>query len=100
MADFKQDLCGCFSNMESCLCAWCCPCISSAYIAEKTGDNFLLILLLWFVFPLGPPIYLRNKIRMMKNIEGSILEDILVGCCCDCCVLSQLHTEMDVQIIR
>ncbi|KII65837.1 hypothetical protein RF11_04110 [Thelohanellus kitauei] len=80
MPDFQQGLCGCFSNMESCICACCCPCVSAGYIAEKTGDNLLLVLLLWFVFPPAPPIYLRNKIRKLNHIEVLIC-GITLGKC-------------------
>ncbi|KII65835.1 hypothetical protein RF11_04108 [Thelohanellus kitauei] len=97
---FKQHLWGCLSNIESCFCAWCFPCISVGHIADEVGENFLLCCVFQLVLPYGPIIFLRERVRQLKNIEGSFAEDVLAGVYCTCCAISQCHAELDIHIMR
>ncbi|KII66343.1 Protein PLANT CADMIUM RESISTANCE 1 [Thelohanellus kitauei] len=98
--EFKQGICGCFSNFDSCCCSLCCPCIETGYIAEELGENFFLFCVGQLYLPWFPVTYLRQKVRERNNIEGSLAEDALMSCCCTFCAISQCATELDIHIIR
>ncbi|KII66340.1 hypothetical protein RF11_14232 [Thelohanellus kitauei] len=99
-SEFKQGICGCCSNFDSCCCSLCLPCLEVGYIAERVGENFFLFCFGQLCLPWFPIIYLRQKVRERNNIEGSLAEDALMGCCCNCCAISQCATELDISIMR
>jgi Cys-rich protein (TIGR01571 family) len=41
----------------------------------------------------GTTVFLRNKIRVKKQIPGSVLEDFLLSVCCSCCSFVQVMSE-------
>ncbi|KII70554.1 Protein PLANT CADMIUM RESISTANCE 3 [Thelohanellus kitauei] len=100
MSEFKEGLFKCFWNFEGCCLSWYCPCLVSGFIAREVGENFFLFCLFDILFPPGPIIYLRHKVREQHNIEGSIAEDVLVGCCCICCSQVQSYTELGIHMMR
>ncbi|KII66331.1 Protein PLANT CADMIUM RESISTANCE 2 [Thelohanellus kitauei] len=100
MGEFKQDLFGCFGNGQNCCCSFFCPCIPIGKTAEKLGYNFVICCLSGVIFPWGPAIYLREKVREQNNINGSLFEDILTGFFCTCCSIAQTSTEVEVFIAR
>ena len=40
--------------------------------------------------------HLRNHIRQRYNIEGSACSDCLLACCCQCCALAQMASQVDL----
>ncbi|XP_078335509.1 placenta-specific gene 8 protein-like isoform X2 [Crassostrea virginica] len=90
---WSSGLCGCFSDMDSCLGVFFCgngcyPC----YLSYKLNESCCLPCVLgggtWLLA-------LRVKMRAENNIEGSILNDFYTSCCCAECVMCQLSREHD-----
>ncbi|KII66332.1 Protein PLANT CADMIUM RESISTANCE 1 [Thelohanellus kitauei] len=98
--EFKQGICGCLEHVDSCLCAFCCPCIEIGYIAQNVGESFILCCCLDLFIPWVPITFLRQKVREKRNIDGSLAEDCLMSWCCTCCAIAQAGAELDIRIIR
>jgi len=87
--NWSSGMCGCFDDCMSCLCVtFCCPfyaCYMSSHLREYCCVP-------WCV----GPIPMRQKIRMMRGIRGSICEDCLVFYfpCTSLCALCQMAREM------
>lgn len=97
MADWQHGVCGCFDNLTVCIVTYFAPCYTAGKNAEKVGDSCLLCGLVTFV-PLLNIIcqaQTRGKIREQKGIEGGMIGDLLMHCCCPCCALSQEAQEVN-----
>uniref|UniRef100_A0A6G3MMR8 Protein PLANT CADMIUM RESISTANCE 7 (Trinotate prediction) n=1 Tax=Henneguya salminicola TaxID=69463 RepID=A0A6G3MMR8_HENSL len=93
--NFKQSLFGCFDDLGIACLACYCPCISAGKIAEKTGNSFWGCCLLTFYIPPVGAVLVRFMVRKAKNIEDHLLEDLLMGLCCECCSFAQCHLEVN-----
>eukprot|EP01088_Endostelium_zonatum_P005291 TRINITY_DN16853_c0_g1_i1.p1 TRINITY_DN16853_c0_g1~~TRINITY_DN16853_c0_g1_i1.p1 ORF type:complete len:106 (+),score=5.20 TRINITY_DN16853_c0_g1_i1:99-416(+) len=101
MGDFNESLCGCFSDIETCLCVWCCPCIQFGRNAEKVKEGQgILCGVLWFVVMaftgLGCVLqfYMRGQIREKYGMEANPLMDLLCSWFCGCCTMAQEAREL------
>jgi len=87
--EWTSGLCSCFDDCGICLCGWfCTPCYGCC-LASKLGEYCCVPYWTGFV-------PLRQKVRMMRGIRGSICGDCLVSCCpCTVpCTLCQMAREM------
>ncbi|BFZ17036.1 hypothetical protein BsWGS_20075 [Bradybaena similaris] len=93
---FKHGLFGCFDNIGLCIITYFVPCYTFGKNAEAVGENCLLCGLAFLIHPLNIIVHtiIRGKIREMRNIEGSILEDLVIAACCVCCALVQEGQEV------
>jgi len=90
-------LCGCFSNMTTCIITYLAPCYTHGKNAEAVGDDCLKCGLVSLV-PLANIWFMavnRGKIRSQKNIDGSLFGDLAMVCCCTLCALTQQANEVN-----
>jgi len=66
-------------------------------IAESMGKDGLLYFLLSCIAPFAPQTMLRMELRERHNIDGSLLEDLVLGCCCTGCVSCQIANEVEAR---
>ncbi|KAI0209813.1 hypothetical protein LSAT2_005406, partial [Lamellibrachia satsuma] len=96
-ADWQHGLCSCFDNCLVCIITYIAPCYTAGKNAEAVGESCLMCGLVTFVPLLNIfcQAQIRSKIREQKNIEGGMIGDLLVHCCCPCCALSQEAQEVN-----
>ncbi|CAH8635085.1 unnamed protein product [Schistosoma mattheei] len=85
---WSSGICSCFDDCESCLCAgFCYPCYL-CHMYSISNEACWLPLFGVGVLPL------RIKHRIKHNIDGSLLDDHFITCCCPQLVLCQLRRDM------
>ena len=92
---WMHELFGCFNDFRICLFTFCVPCYTMGRNAEYLGENCLLMGILYGVgcgFALGP--LMRWRIREKKNLQGSMLFDVIVHWLFPCCALIQENQEL------
>eukprot|EP00090_Calanus_glacialis_P004890 TRINITY_DN13678_c0_g1_i1.p1 TRINITY_DN13678_c0_g1~~TRINITY_DN13678_c0_g1_i1.p1 ORF type:complete len:104 (+),score=18.31 TRINITY_DN13678_c0_g1_i1:48-359(+) len=93
-AEWKQGLCGCFSDMGICCCGCCCnPCLTYQ-TANDLGKSGLLYMLLGCIMPCIPAMLLRQQARERYNIEGDTGMDVASSVFCTACVTCQTAQEI------
>jgi len=93
-AEWKQGLCGCMDDCETCLCgAFCSPCqvYSNAEALNKSG---ILCCLGYLIMPCIPLLLLRGEAREKYGIEGSTMGDVGAAVCCPSCASCQTAAEI------
>ncbi|XP_040575439.1 cornifelin [Lepeophtheirus salmonis] len=91
---WKQSLCGCCGDMETCCCGTFCGLCFTYQQAENLGKPGILYCLLSCIFPCIPIFLLRGEAREKYGIEGSTGEDAMTAFCCGPCVQCQTGTEI------
>eukprot|EP01090_Pellita_catalonica_P003984 TRINITY_DN1372_c0_g1_i1.p1 TRINITY_DN1372_c0_g1~~TRINITY_DN1372_c0_g1_i1.p1 ORF type:complete len:121 (-),score=4.00 TRINITY_DN1372_c0_g1_i1:70-432(-) len=101
MSEWNEGLCGCFSDLESCFCSWCCPCVQIGRNYEAIGEGECLTCAIIFVaiecftgLACLHHMVERGKVRDKYGIEGSPVMDLLCAWCCSCCSLAQEAREI------
>lgn len=92
--EWSTDLCDCFGDLSVCLQTFTCPCWTlsrNATIMEEDGFLSGLFCGLGFLC-IGP--VLRNKIRLKRNIRGSVLCDVFAHVFTPCCALIQENRQL------
>jgi len=99
--DFEEGLFECFSDPESCLCSFCCPCIQLGRNMEAIGEGACFTWgALWFVIELfcksGCVIHFleRSKVRDRLRMRPNPLMDLIYVSCCAGCSLAQEAREI------
>jgi Cys-rich protein (TIGR01571 family) len=90
MSDWQSPIFGCFSDPKLCVFVFCCPIYAYGKSAEAVGEDCLLHAILVSV---GYAPITRWRIRKARNIEGSMLSDVLCHCLLPCCALIQEAKE-------
>lgn len=100
MGDWTVGLFGCFGNIGMCIFTCFVPCYTFGKVAESVGDDCLLCGLALFVPLLNiyALVMARGKVRDSKGIEGGLVGDLLMICCCGWCALMQEAQEMAVSV--
>ncbi|KAL2162301.1 hypothetical protein VTH06DRAFT_7214 [Thermothelomyces fergusii] len=96
----------CFSPIDTCLLAYCCPCVVFGRTHHRIRKNANLegyepintsCLLFCATGCFGlhwiPMAMQRADLRTKHNLQGSCLLDIAGACCCHCCQLVQDDKE-------
>jgi len=87
--NWATDMCSCFDDCEVCVCVcFLAPCYACC-MASSLGESICVPICVG----LTP---MRQKIRMMRGVRGSICDDWL-KLCCPCtspCTLCQMAREM------
>lgn len=99
MATWSHGLCGCLDDCMLCLTTYVAPCYTIGKSAEAVGDDCLLCGLASFV-PLANIWFgaqTRGKIRQQKGIDGTLINDLLMTCCCPICSVMQNAQEIGVK---
>ena len=95
--EWKHGLFGCFDNFSLCIVTYFVPCYTLGKNAESVGENCALFGLSCLVgLSCCAQIYIRDKIRKKRNIEGELLMDICIVGWCSPCALCQEGMEMKV----
>jgi len=98
MADFTNGICGCTNNCGLCLLGYFCPCYLTGKVAESVGKNCLLFGLLAITpIRLCSNALLRQAVREKYGIDGSIVSDVVCGCCCSLCASVQEGNEVVIK---
>ncbi len=100
MGEWNNGLFGCFSNIGMCIFTCFVPCYTFGKVAESVGDDCLMcgLALLVPILNLYALIVTRGKVRDNKGIDGSLINDLLMVCCCGFCALMQEAQEMTVDV--
>jgi len=95
--EWQHGLCGCLANCDVCIITYFLPCYTAGKIAHKVGDSCILHGLFFFVPCLNCICITkeRRKVRHLKGIYGSTLDDCLAAWCCVVCALVQEAQEVD-----
>ena len=98
MGDWQHGIFGCFNNIGLCIFSYIVPCYTHGKTAEALGDDCLLcgLSLLVPLLNIYALVTTRGKVRENKGIEGSLIGDLLMICCCGICALVQEANEMGV----
>ncbi|KAJ0032650.1 hypothetical protein NQD34_002731 [Periophthalmus magnuspinnatus] len=95
----------CFEDAATCCYGfWCCPCLSCT-VSGRLQQPYCLPLCdlpcclastSCLVPLLVPPagLALRLTMRNKYKIKGSVLDDMMVACCCSWCSWCQMHREL------
>ncbi|KAG5981788.1 hypothetical protein E4U55_002566 [Claviceps digitariae] len=99
---------GCFSPIDTCLITFCVPCVTfgkTHHRVEKDGSlagyepintSCLLFCAAGCVgLPCIPVAMQRMNIRQKYHLQGSCLQDLVLSCCCNCCVMIQSDKEAE-----
>ncbi|KAK7091160.1 cornifelin homolog [Littorina saxatilis] len=88
---WTQGLFGCFDDCMICLCVTFCPLCASCQMAQDMGEFMCLACCVpnWMTAA-------RTKIRMQRNIQGSICDDCCVTAFCGSCAMCQMWREVKV----
>eukprot|EP01098_Paradermamoeba_levis_P004438 TRINITY_DN1903_c0_g1_i2.p1 TRINITY_DN1903_c0_g1~~TRINITY_DN1903_c0_g1_i2.p1 ORF type:complete len:113 (-),score=22.26 TRINITY_DN1903_c0_g1_i2:278-616(-) len=102
---WKNGLCGCMDDMETCLCACFCPCIQFGKNYEALeGSGFVPMCVAWTCLSMMGKLscflgcFRRAELRKRFNIKGNSVEDFCCHCCCDCCAIAQEAREIKGRI--
>jgi len=103
---WHASLFGCFDPIDTCLFAWCLPCVlfgkthhrvhKDANLEGYEPVNTTCLLLCGSacvgcsIIPLAMQ---RAEIRRKYHLQGTCIEDILLSCCCGLCSLVQQDKE-------
>ncbi|KAF2762812.1 PLAC8-domain-containing protein [Pseudovirgaria hyperparasitica] len=108
---WMNGLCGCGSDVGTCMTGFFCPCIvygKTAYRmslkSEKKDPTDMLgwsavngqcccmaaSCGLWCLFPM----FQRTRLRHLYKLKGSLSSDIIRACCCCCCTVVQNEREI------
>lgn len=101
MPAFQYGLFGCFSNIGLCVITFVAPCYTAGKVAEKVGERFLPHFIITCFLPeIGDILQamVRQKIRLQKNIEGSLFKDFCIHLWCMPCALVQEANEVGADI--
>lgn len=98
MGEWSNGTCGCFNNIGMCIFTYFVPCYTHGKIAEAVGDDCLLcgLALLVPLLNIYALVTTRGKVRESKGIEGGIVGDLFMICCCGLCSIMQEAQEMSV----
>ena len=101
MGSWKQDLFGCFSNINLCLYTYCCPCFVTGAIGEKTDleDGCFMGGCKIFI-PLYNIWYLKKQREAVQDKEGieqlAAWKEWAIVCCLGLCSVTQQANQMNV----
>ena len=101
MRVWQHGLFGCFDNIGICIITYFIPCYTFGKNAETTGEDCILCGILYAIFPIDLIVHfmIRQKIREMRYIDGSPLEDLLTVLCCWPCALCQEAQEVENPVV-
>ncbi|KAL4217066.1 hypothetical protein ACF0H5_023522 [Mactra antiquata] len=97
VGQWSHSLFGCFDNFGICLVTYFVPCVTFGQTAEAVGEGSCITCGLAYFVPILNIITwlnIRGKIREMKGIEGSTVNDCLAILCCPLCALVQEAQEV------
>lgn len=99
MAQFDEALCGCLSELCSCLVAWCVPggyCFLQAKAVDIATQEGMVVpyILPCLLGCIGGAIN-RGKIREVYKIDGNFVTDCLLHFLCTLCAVTQEYREVN-----
>lgn len=100
---FQEQLCGCFSDIFSCLIVWYVPlgpCIMHSLATNQIANSgFMESYICSCLFCCLGMAYNRQKIRKNLMIQGNYFEDCLIYCCCMSCATAQDYREAETRYL-
>lgn len=91
--NWQAGVLGCFSDPRLCLLTFCVPCYTIGKNAEHLGEDCLIHGLLACVGLNFAPV-IRWRLRQEKNLQGSMLLDVLLHTVLPCCAMIQEAKEI------
>eukprot|EP00794_Sanderia_malayensis_P003508 gene3508-4008_t len=93
---WQNGICGCFSDIGTCIVTYFCPCVTAGKNAEAVGKSCCVYGFLSMLGCIGifTQASVRQEIRQRYNIEGGFGSDIICYCCCPLCALVQESSEL------
>ncbi|CAM6127152.1 unnamed protein product [Calypogeia fissa] len=97
-------VCGCFEDIESCLCGFWCPCILIGRYVEILDQGATSCCSACCIFCCLQSITgcgclytcgYRGRLRQKFGLPASPCGDCLTDCCCLCCSNCQVYRELD-----
>jgi len=98
---FQNGLFGCCGS-SSCCMGFCCPCIALGRVNQKIDGlgGFLGGCIGYFLFMIVADVMLylaAQKVAKKSRIDESPVKSFLKVCCCHCCYLIQIDSEVKHQ---
>lgn len=90
-AEWKHSAFSCLQDCRLCVFVFCVPMYAYGKNAEAMGEDCLMHGLM---ANLGYGAITRWRIRKSRNIQGTMLSDVLMHCCLPCCALVQEAREL------
>ena len=95
--DWTYGIFGCFGDFSICIISWLVPCWQIGKNAEFFGESCGTACFMYTCCLFPYEIIIRNRIRTLRNIQGTMTMDILMLVCCGCCALIQDSREIEVR---
>ena len=92
--EWKQGVCGCCDDCDSCLCGYFCPCLLIMRNGDDLGRSGLACCLVGCFLPCVSIFLLRQEARERYGIDGTTANDALCSCCCGALVNCQTAAEI------
>ncbi|KAG7249380.1 hypothetical protein CRUP_000837, partial [Coryphaenoides rupestris] len=86
--EWSSGLCACCNDMPICCLGFLCPMVVGCYTAHKYGENCCLGML-----P-GGMTAMRTHMRLTYGIQGTIINDTLMMCCCGYLEMCRMAREI------
>jgi Cys-rich protein (TIGR01571 family) len=103
MANFNEELFGCFSDVKSLLWAWCVPggacCMQALAVDKATGAGAVVPYFLVACLACVGGAINRGKIRERFGIGGDFINDLLIWWCCGPCAACQEYREVQKRVV-
>ena len=93
--EFSYGLCGCLGDFRLCCMSFWCPCFQVGKNAAYFGEDQNTACLMHACFGCPYELLVRNRLRQLRGIEGSMTKDLLLGLMCGFCVLVQDAREIE-----
>ena len=98
MGGFQEELCGCFSDILSCLIGWCVPlgyiCLQASAVSTSSNFNPVAAFFISCCCQCIGAAIMRGKIRTAYSMEQAFVADCLLWCCCGPCAGCQEYREV------
>ncbi|KAJ3036494.1 hypothetical protein HDU99_010491 [Rhizoclosmatium hyalinum] len=94
--DWTNGLFNIFVDLNTCMLAWCCPCVLYGQTVQNLDPDYGCIKAGCHYACCCPCIVIGNRrhIRTRYHIKGNGFEDCFAHCCCHCCALIQEGNEV------
>ena len=93
--EFSYGLCGCFGDIRLCCLTFFAPCVTVGRNAEYFGEDCVTATLLNCCCGCPYEIIVRNRLRHLRGIQGTMTTDLMMALFCGFCMLVQDAREIE-----
>jgi len=93
--EWSYGLLGCFGDCRLCLVSFCVPCVQVGRNADYFGESCCRAGCLCFLCGCPYEFLVRNRLRHLRGIKGSMTSDLCYSTLCFPCALTQDAREIE-----